>query len=190
MVATNSEMLELGTQAPEFKLIDTVSGEIVSDADLKDKPLAVLFISAHCPFVVHIQDRLGKISQEFSETVNMIAICSNDIEGYPDDAPDKLAEQAKEFGFAMPYLYDETQEVARAYRAACTPDIFVFNSDHKLVYRGQFDSTRPGGEAANGEDLVAALSAVANAQPVSADQKPSLGCNIKWKPGNEPDYFG
>ena len=191
MVAVNSEMLELGTQAPDFSLLDTATGEVVSRQDMAGKPLMVAFISAHCPFVINLQEALGKFSADYEGKLGMISICANDVENYPDDKPEMLAAQAAEFGFRMPYLYDESQEVAKAYSAACTPDLFLFDADHKLVYRGQFDGSRPGnGVVPDGADLRAASDALLAGEAVPSDQVPSMGCNIKWKAGNEPSYFG
>jgi len=185
-------MLELGTPAPEFTLPDTVSGKNISLSDFKGHPLAVMFICAHCPFVIHVQDELAKIGKDYAGTdLNIIAICANSVESHPADAPDKLAEQARICGFTFPYLYDESQEVAKAYTAACTPDYFLFDSDHKLAYRGQIDDSRPGTDIpVDAHDYRAALDAVLAGNSPVKEQKPSMGCNIKWIPGNEPDYFG
>ncbi len=192
MVKTASTMLELGTQAPDFALIDTVSGNKVSLSDFKGKPIAIMFICAHCPFVLHVQDELAKLGQDYADTdLQFVALCANSVESHPADAPDKLAEQAKTCGFNFPYLYDETQEVAKAYTAACTPDYFLFDADHKLVYRGQIDDSRPGTDiSVDARDYRAAIDAVLAGSPPIENQKPSMGCNIKWIPGNEPDYFG
>lgn len=185
-------MLPLGTSAPSFALPDVVSGNTVSLSDFEGSPLAVFFICAHCPFVVHIQDELAKIGRDFVESdLKTVAICSNNIETHPADAPEKLADQAKALGFTFPYLYDESQETAKAYTAACTPDFFLFDSEHKLVYRGQLDDSRPGSDIpVTGKDLRAAIRAILDNKPVPMDQQPSIGCNIKWKSGNEPPYFG
>jgi len=193
MVKTASTMLALGTPAPEFSLTDTVSGNTVSLQDFEGKPLAVLFICAHCPFVIHIQDELAKIGHDYADTdLQIVAISSNSVESHPADAPDKLAEQAATYGFNFPYLYDETQDVAKAYTAACTPDFFLFDADHKLAYRGQLDDSRPNTDIpVTGADLRAAIDTVLAGNTPDADsQLPSLGCNIKWIPGKEPDYFG
>lgn len=188
-------MLALGTEAPDFSLTDAVSGNALSYADVAgEKGTLVLFLSAHCPFVVHIQQALGALSQEYaSKPLGWVAIGSNetDTPKYAKDRPEGLAAQAKDNAFAFPYLLDETQEVAKAYTAACTPDFFLFDADRKLVYRGQFDSSRPSTETPiTGEDLRAALDALLAGEAIPADQRPSVGCNIKWRPGAEPDYFG
>jgi peroxiredoxin len=191
MVATNSTMLPLGTAAPDFSLSDP-SGKTVSLADFQGaKALLVVFMCNHCPFVKHLADPLAKLAQEYQDKgVAVVGINSNDVAKHPDDSPEKMAQEAKQRGYTFPYLYDESQQVAQAYRAACTPDFFVFDKDQKLAYRGQFDSTRPdSGRTATGEDLRRALDAVVAGQAPPEDQTPSLGCNIKWKPGNEPDYF-
>jgi peroxiredoxin len=190
MVAVNSTMLTLGTAAPDFRLPD-VNGKTVSLSDFKGKPLAVMFICNHCPFVKLIRDGLSQLGRDYSPRgVAIVAISSNDAEGYPADSPDKMKEEAKSAGYVFPYLYDESQAAAKAYRAACTPDFYLFDKEHRLVYRGQFDDSRPGnGVAVTGKDLRAALDAVLSGKPAPLNQKPSIGCNIKWKSGNEPDYF-
>ncbi|HWX21309.1 MAG TPA: thioredoxin family protein [Candidatus Binatia bacterium] len=191
MVAVNSTMLPLGTQAPEFRLPAT-SGKTVSHADFKGaSALVVVFMCNHCPFVKHVRTGLAQLARDYqSRGVAMVGISSNDVANYPEDSPAKMAAEAKSAGYIFPYLYDESQEVAKAYRAACTPDFYVFDKDQRLVYRGQLDDSRPGnGIPVTGKDLRAALEAVLAGKPVSATQKPSIGCNIKWKPGNEPDYF-
>lgn len=184
-------MLPLGTAAPDFELPDT-NGERVSLAKFKGAPaLLVWFICNHCPYVKHIRSGLAQFARDYaSKGVAIVAINSNDIESYPDDSPAKMREEVKAAGFTFPYLYDETQSVAKAYRAACTPDIYLFDKNQKLVYRGQFDDSRPGnGAPVTGKDLRAGLEAVLTGKPVSPIQKPSMGCNIKWKAGNQPDYF-
>jgi len=191
MAKTPSTMLPLGTTAPDFKLPDT-SGKLVSPADFKDKPaLLVLFICNHCPYVKHIRSELAKLGRDYvPRGVAIVGINSNDVANYPDDSPANMVEEVKSAGYIFPYLYDESQAVAKAYRAACTPDIYLFDKNRKLVYRGQFDDSRPGnGIPVTGKDLRAALDAVLAGKPVSAGQKASLGCNIKWKASNEPDYF-
>ena len=191
MALTPSTMLPLGTAAPEFELPDT-NGELVSLADFKGAPaLMVWFICNHCPYVKHIRSGLAQFARDYtSKRVAIVAISSNDVANYPEDSPAKMKEEVKAAGYTFPYLYDETQDVARAYRAACTPDIYLFDKSQKLVYRGQFDESRPGnGVPVTGKDLRAALDAVLAGQPVSSTQKPSMGCNIKWKSGSEPDYF-
>ena len=192
MVDTLSTMLPLGTPAPDFSLTDTVTGNTVSIGDCTGKSLVVMFICNHCPFVIHIQDGLVGFGNDYRDAdVSMVGISANDAKKYPGDAPDKLADMARRKGYAFPYLYDETQEVAKSYTAACTPDFFVFDSDRTLVYRGQFDSSRPSNSIpVTGSDLRAAVEAVLADQEVSPVQRPSIGCNIKWIPGQEPDYFG
>lgn len=192
MVKTASTMLDLGTPAPDFSLPDTVSGNVISRSDFEGHPLAVWFICAHCPFVVHVQDELANIGKDYADSdLKIVAVCANSVESHPADAPDKLAEQAQSCGFTFPYLYDQSQETAKAYTAACTPDYFLFDAEHNLVYRGQIDDSRPGTDIpVDARDFRAAIDAVLAGQAPAADQKPSMGCNIKWIPGNEPDYFG
>ena len=183
-------MLPLGTTAPDFELPDT-NGKFVSLADFKDKPaLLVLFICNHCPYVKHIRAGLAQLARDYAPRgVAIVGISSNDVANYPDDGPAKMKEEAKSAGYIFPYLYDATQAVAKAYRAACTPDIFLFDRGRRLVYRGQFDASRPGnGIPVTGKDLRAALEAVLAGKPTSEFQVASIGCNIKWKSGNEPDY--
>ena len=190
MVQTPSTMLPLGTVVPPFSLPDT-EGKLVSLAGFSDaKAVLVIFMCNHCPFVVHIREDLVALAKKYqAKGVAVVGISANDADAYPDDAPDKLAEAARQFGFTFPYLYDETQEVAKAYRAACTPDFFLFDDNRKLVYRGQMDGSRPGNDVpVTGEDLRTALDAVLEGHSIATEQKPSIGCNIKWKPGNEPDY--
>lgn len=190
MSLTPSTMLPLGTNAPDFQLPDT-DGKIVSLADFEGKTaLLVFFICNHCPYVVHIRSGLAQLARDYAvKNVGIVAISSNDVENYPADGPVKMKEEIKNAGYIFPYLYDESQAVAKAYRAACTPDIFLFDKNLKLVYRGQFDDSRPkNGLPVTGKDLRAALDAVLAGKPAAEDQKASMGCNIKWKPGNEPDY--
>jgi peroxiredoxin len=185
-------MLPLETIAPDFSLPDT-DGRLVSLDDFSGKPaLLVAFICNHCPFVKHVAAGFAKLAKDYQKRgVAVVAINSNDAKNYPDDSPEKMAEEVKIRGYTFPYLYDETQETAKAYGAACTPDFYVFDEDRKLVYRGQMDSSRPSsGRPVTGEDLRAALDAVLDGQSPSVKQKPSIGCNIKWKAGNEPPYFG
>lgn len=192
MVAVNSTMLPLGTQAPDFRLPDT-TGKMVSLKDLKGKPaLLVIFMCNHCPYVKHIRSGLAQLARDYLQRgIAMVGISSNDVANYPADSPAKMAEEAKAAGYLFPYLYDESQDVAKAYRAACTPDIYLFDQDQRLAYRGQLDDSRPGSNIpVTGKDLRAALDAVLAKKDISPQQKPSIGCNIKWKPGNEPDYFG
>jgi peroxiredoxin len=191
MALTPSTMLPLGTTAPDFTLPDT-NGKTVSLADFKDRPaLLVMFICNHCPYVKHIRTGLAQLARDYLPCgVGIVGVNSNDVENYPDDSPAKMKEEAKSAGYLFPYLCDESQAVARAYRAACTPDIYLFDKNRKLVYRGQFDDSRPGnGIPVTGKDLRAALDAILAGKPVSPNQKASMGCNIKWKAGNEPDYF-
>ncbi len=191
MVDTPSTMLALGTSAPDFTLPDT-SGKIVSRDDFAEAPaLLVMFISNHCPFVQHVADELARLGRDYRDrSVAIVAICSNDVQNYPDDAPAFMARFAAQRGFTFPVLQDESQSVAQAYHAACTPDLFLFGPDRRLAYRGQLDGARPGnGVATDGRDLRAALEAVLAGEPVPQPQLPSMGCNIKWKAGNEPGYF-
>ena len=191
MVAVNSTMLPLGTKAPDFRLPDP-SGKVVALADFKSAPaLLVVFMCNHCPYVKHVRDGLAKLACDYRPRgVAVVGINSNDVANYPADSPAKMAEEAAAAGYTFSYLYDETQAVAKAYRAACTPDLYLFDKDQRLVYRGQLDDSRPGsGVPVTGKDLRAALDAMLAGKSVSPSQKPSLGCNIKWKPGNEPEYF-
>jgi peroxiredoxin len=184
MARTESTMLPLGTHAPDFQLPDVVSGKSVSLADFAGKDgLLVMFICRHCPFVKHVQSELAKLGHDYAgKPLGIVAISSNDAQEFPDDAPESLREQAKDLNFSFPYLYDETQEVARAYDAACTPDFFLFDKGHKLVYRGQLDDSRPNSQTpVTGKDLRGAIEAALSGKPVPALQKPSVGCNIKWR---------
>ncbi len=192
MAATASTMLPLGTKAPDFRLPDT-QGKLVSLEDFKNAPaLLVVFMCNHCPFVKHILDGLvGLIKDYQAKGVAVVGVNSNDAANYPEDRPEMMAKVAKQKGFTFPYLYDEAQDVAKAYHAACTPDFFLFDKQRKLVYRGQMDDSRPGnGVPVTGTDLRAALDAVLEGKPVPTKQKPSMGCNIKWKPGAAPAYAG
>jgi peroxiredoxin len=191
MALTPSTMLPLGTTAPDFRLPDT-TGRTVALADFKDRPaLLVIFLCNHCPYVKHIRAGLAQLARDYQPRgVGIVGINSNDVANYPADSPAKMAEEVKAAGYTFPYLYDESQAVAKAYRAACTPDIYLFDQARRLVYRGQFDASRPGnGLPVTGSDLRAALDAVLAGRPVSATQTPRIGCNIKWKPGNEPEYY-
>jgi peroxiredoxin len=191
MVLTPSTMLPLGTKAPAFSLPDT-NGKTVSLSDFAGKPaLLVVFMCNHCPYVKHVAAGLAQLAKDYqAKGAAVVGISSNDIKSHPDDAPAKMAEEAKLRGYTFPYLFDETQAVAKAYRAACTPDFYVFDRDQKLVYRGQMDSSRPdSGIPVTGSDLRAALDAVLAGKAPAADQKPSIGCNIKWAANNAPDYF-
>lgn len=191
MVLTPSTMLPLGTSAPVFSL-PNVDGTVVSLGDLQNAPaLLVIFMCNHCPYVKHVADELAGLAREYqSQGAAVVAISSNDVSKHPADSPEQMVAEADERGYTFPYLFDESQDVAKAYRAACTPDFYVFDQDTRLVYRGQMDSSRPdSGIPVTGEDLRAALDAVLAGQPVSEDQTPSIGCNIKWKAGSEPEYF-
>jgi peroxiredoxin len=183
-------MLPLGTAAPEFSLISTTDSKTVKRADFAGKPLLVMFICNHCPFVKHLNKDLAKIAKEYQQKgLAVVGISANDPVTHPDDSPEKMAAEARTLGYTFPYLFDDSQEAARAFRAACTPDFFLFDKSHHLVYRGQFDDSRPdNGKPVTGADLRAAMNAVLAGKAVASDQKPSIGCNIKWKPGNEPAY--
>ncbi len=187
-MATRSAMLELGTQAPGFELTEVTDGSVVSLGDFDDAPvLVVMFLSRHCPYVQHVQDELASLADEYQQRdAAFVGISANDPEAYPDDAPGSLAEQKRQVGFTFPYLFDETQEVAKAYRAACTPDFFVFDDQRQLAYRGRMDETRPDQGEPDGSDLRAALDALLEGRAAPAEQVPSMGCSIKWRPGNEP----
>ena len=191
MAKTPSTMLPLGTQAPDFSLVDVVSNQSFTLETFKGKKaLLVAFICVHCPYVKHVREEIARIGRDYQDKdIGIIAISSNDITQYPEDAPESMKQMAQELGFTFPFCYDETQEVAKAYHAACTPDFFLFDKDRKLVYRGQLDDSRPeSGIPVSGRDLRAAIDAILIGQPVNPNQKPSLGCNIKWKVGNEPGY--
>lgn len=184
MARTPSNMLALNTNAPSFSLPDTVSNRTYNLEDLKGKKATVImFICNHCPFVIHVNPQLVKLANEYQQKgINFIAISSNDVENYPQDSPEKMKLHAKENNYPFPYLYDETQEIAKAYNAACTPDFYIFNQELKLVYRGQLDDSRPGNNiSVTGNDIRKALNNILNNTPISWQQKPSIGCNIKWK---------
>lgn len=188
MVVTPSTMIPLATAAPDFSLPDT-EGNIVSRDDFDGAPaLLVMFISNHCPYVKHVRARLADLTRDYmGRGVAVVAINSNDIDAYPDDSPGRMADEKRQVGYPFPYLFDESQQVAMAYGAACTPDFFLFDHDRCLAYRGQMDDARPGnGKPVTGADLRQALNAVLSGEEVRGDQRPSMGCNIKWKPGNEP----
>jgi peroxiredoxin len=190
MAKTPSTMVKLGTALPPFSLKDT-DGKTVSDSQFASAPaLLVMFICNHCPYVIHIRKELAALTREFTRKgVAVVAINSNDVKNYPEDSPEKMGMEKKNAGYVFPYLFDEDQSVAKAYQAACTPDFFLFDGNRKLAYRGQFDDSRPGsGVAVTGKDLRHAVESILTHQPVNTDQRPSLGCNIKWKAGNEPTY--
>ena len=192
MVMMSSTMLPLGTEAPGFCLPDP-QGKLFSLTDFREAPaLVVMFLCNHCPFVKHVRRKLVELVKKYQAKGGaFVAISSNDVEAYPEDSREMMGQYAKEYGFTFPYLYDETQEVAKAYSAACTPEFYVFDRERKLVYRGQMDDSRPGNNRpVTGADLRAALQAVLAGKPVSPNQKPSVGCSIKWKPENEPSSFG
>lgn len=193
MALTPSQMLPLGTLAPDFSLPDAVAGGVVGLGDFADRPaLVVLFICNHCPYVKHLREGLAGFARDYGPRgVGIVAINANDAVRYPDDSPEKMKAEARSAGYQFPYLFDATQQVAKAYRAACTPDIYVFDATRRLIYRGQFDDSRPGnGKPVTGADLRAACNAALEGRKPDPAQKPSIGCNIKWKPGAEPDYFG
>jgi peroxiredoxin len=190
-MAVDSSMLPLGTPAPDFRLPDPSSGTIVSRDDFSAAPaLLVMFICNHCPYVKHVQKELARLVRDYqARGLAAVGISANDVASHPQDGPELMAQEAATAGYTFPYLYDETQETARSYRAACTPDFFLFDKARKLVYRGQMDGSRPGnGVPLTGADLRQALDAVLSGRPVSSEQKPSRGCGIKWLPGKEPDY--
>jgi len=191
MVAVNSTMLPLGTPAPDFRLPDT-EGNTVALQDFAGAPgLLVMFICNHCPFVKHIRAGLAAFGRDYQgRGLAIVAINSNDVENYPEDSPERMAEERRAAGYVFPYLLDESQDVAKAYRAACTPDFYLFDAERRLVYRGQFDDSRPGSDRpVTGADLRAAADAVLAGKPVATEQRPSIGCNIKWKSDSAPDYF-
>lgn len=191
MSRTPSTMLATGTQAPDFKLPEPVSGQTISLTDFRGKPLLVVFSCNHCPYVIHILESITEYANEaVTKGLSVVMINANDVDNYADDSPEKMIDLSNQYGFQFPYLYDESQTVAIAYRAACTPDFFLFNARHELVYRGQYDGSRPGNDVAvTGVDLKAASDAVLQSLPIEVNQLPSMGCNIKWKVGKEPEYF-
>jgi len=190
MAETPSTMLGIGTRAPEFSLPDPATGNSVSLADYAGKPLLVVFSCNHCPYVLHILESFTAFANQAQhQGLAVVMISANDVAGYPADGPDKMAELVKSYGFEFPYLYDQSQQVALAYRAACTPDFFLFDSAHELVYRGQYDASRPGNPIeVDGNNMRAAVAALLAGEVIPGDQIPSVGCNIKWRAGNEPDY--
>jgi peroxiredoxin len=195
MAVTPSTMLPLGTPAPDFALVDTASGSTVTRATFAGRPLLVVFMCNHCPFVIHLRTHLAAATRAWmGQGLAVVGISSNDPVAYPADAPERMREEAAAHGHAFPYLFDADQSVATAYHAACTPDFFLFDCDHRLAYRGRYDETRPtrhgvAGSPPTGADLGAAVAAVLSGQPVPAEQKPAMGCNIKWTPGREPAWF-
>ncbi len=193
MSRTNSTMLPLGTKAPDFELPDVVEKRAFSKDQLKGSDgLLVMFISRHCPYIQRVKGQLAKLGQDYKDGgIGIVAISSNDVESHPVDSPLRLKQMVEQEGFTFHILYDESQEIAKAYKAACTPDFFLFDKNEELVYRGQLDGARPGNTApCDGKDLREAMDAVLDGKPVSSEQAASMGCNIKWKPGNAPDYFG
>ncbi len=192
MVLTQSTMLKLGTPAPDFRLPDVTSGKAISLADFAGRPaLLIMFLCRHCPYVQHVKEGLARFAADYApKGLGIVAISANDAKNYPEDAPESLKAFAREEGYGFPFCYDETQAVAKAYTASCTPDFFLFDKDRRLFYRGQMDDSRPGnGKPVTGKDLRAAADAVLAGKPPPAEQRPSAGCNIKWKRGNEPAYF-
>ena len=192
MVMTPSQMLPLGTPAPAFRLPDPSGREVSLDDFPEAKAFLVVFMCNHCPFVKHIREELARLGRELPERgVAMVGINSNDADKYPDDSPKRMQFEAETYGYTFPYLVDASQEVAKAYQAACTPDFYLFDAQRRLVYRGQLDDSRPSnGKPVTGTDLRAAIDAVLGGQAVPAEQRPSIGCNIKWKEGNAPAWFG
>ena len=192
MARTESTMLELGTPAPDFQLPDVRSGQTISLSTFEGKKaLLVMFLSRHCPYVQHVKQGIAALAKDYAEEpIGIVAVSSNYVPEYPADAPQMLDEMAQELGFDFPFCYDESQDVAKAYQAACTPDFYLFDEHRKLVYRGQMDGARKGNDVpVTGADLRAAIDAVLEGGAVSQEQRPSLGCNIKWKPGNEPSWY-
>jgi thiol-disulfide isomerase/thioredoxin len=191
MALTESTMPKLGLQAPAFELPDVRSGEPVSLASFDGRQaLLLMFICNHCPFVKHVRHELARIGRDYAaKSLGIVAINANNVASHPDDAPDKMKQTAAEWGLSFPYCYDESQQTAKAYQAACTPDFYVFDANRRLIYRGQLDDSRPeNGKPVTGIDLRTALDAALEGRPAPAGQRPSIGCNIKWKPGNEPAY--
>jgi peroxiredoxin len=196
MALTESTMLPLGSKMPAFRLLNTVDDSMLDSASLADQPVLVMFFCNHCPYVIHLSEKIAELSAEWMERgVAVVGISSNDVEEYPADSPEKMKEEVTLRNYGFPYVYDETQEVAHSFTAACTPDFFLFDKSHALVYRGRFDATRPtriksgvyeSDNPATGEDLAAAVESVLSNIPVAAKQLPSLGCNIKWKTGKQP----
>jgi len=191
MVQTPSTMLAIGTPAPDFSLVEPATGNRRALSEFKAPATVIMFICNHCPFVIHVRDEITRLTRDYAPRgVAFVAINSNSQESHPQDGPKHMAALARELGWTFPFLFDDTQEVAKAYHAACTPDFYVFDGGLRLAYRGQLDESRPSTQApVTGRDLRAAIDAVLAGRPAPADQRPSIGCNIKWKPGNEPDYF-
>jgi peroxiredoxin len=191
MAKTPSTMLDLGTLAPTFSLPDT-QGNLVSLKDFSNQPLLVVFACNHCPYVLHILTKFSNLMRDYqARGLAVVMINANDVINFPADSPEKMQQLSTQYEFTFPYIFDETQQVAKAYKAACTPDFFLFDDAHQLYYRGQFDDSRPGNtEPVDGHDLVDAIEKLLAKQHAPSKQVPSLGCNIKWKAGNEPDYFG
>lgn len=191
MARTPSTMIDLGTKAPSFSLLEPSTGKQIALSDFKSKPVLIAFICNHCPYVINIRESFIAFAKRYAEKgLVVIAINSNDVANYPDDSPEKMAEQVEQYNFEFPYLYDETQSVAKAYQAACTPDFYLFDGEHKLFYRGQYDSSRLGNDVlVTGEDMEAAVECLLANKTAPEKQLASLGCNIKWKQGNEPVYF-
>lgn len=192
MARTPSTMLALGTTAPDFSLLEPATGKTVSLSDFKGQALLVAFICNHCPYVIHIQKVFARFAEEYqAKGVAVVAINANDVANYPDDSPEKMIQQVNDIPYTFPYLFDESQQVAKAYQAACTPDFFLFDAHHKLYYRGQFDDSRPrNDEPVTGKDMRDAVDSLLAGMAAPENQVASLGCNIKWKAGNEPEYFG
>jgi peroxiredoxin len=191
-MAVTSTMLQLGTRAPDFTLPDTITGNLVSMSDFEgEKGLLVMFICNHCPYVKHVRNELARFGADYqSRDLAIVAISSNDPDAYPEDSPKAMRDEARKFGYTFPYLFDEDQSVAAAYTAMCTPDFFLFDEDRALVYRGRFDESRPNsGIPVTGAELRAAVEALLSGHPVDENQKPSMGCSIKWRDGNQPAYF-
>ena len=191
MAATPSTMTPLGTRCPYFSLTSTEGSSVSLDDFESAHALLVMFVCNHCPFVKHLRQGFVRLARDYEDgSLAIVAISSNDVTNYPDDSPEKMAEEAIAAGYTFPYLFDATQEVAKSFQAACTPDFFLYDGERKLTYRGQFDDARPSNEEpVTGADLRAAIDAVLEGKPAPGEQKPSIGCNIKWKPGNEPAYF-
>lgn len=199
MALTESTMMKLGSDLPAFELPD-FDGKTVGSAEFAGKPLLVMFICNHCPYVKHIAEELARLGRDYAEKdIGIVAIQSNNVEEYPDDSPELMKKESADRGYSFPYLHDESQSVAISFTAACTPDLFLFDADHKLAYRGRLDETRPKriesgvydstGNESDGKEIRAAIDAVLSGGKPSDQQLPAMGCNIKWKPGNEPDYF-